>query len=375
MKQVNEIKRICNLGCGTMGFGTAIDFARHGYDVNMFGRKDASIERAMGNIRATLAIMKANGLLNDEEEASLLQRIHGVTTIEEAARDADFVIESVAEDMAVKQQVYRELEGYLPADVIFATDSSGFSPTEVSSVLDHPERFVVAHFWNPPHLIPLVEVVPGEKTSRETVDITWKLMEKIGKKPAALLKEAPGFVGNRLQFALLREAIHCVQDGIATAETVDFICKYGIGRRLGVTGPLETADLGGLDVFYNISAYLNTDLADDKEGAALLKQCVDEGRLGAKTGTGLYPWTPEELENIERRREDVLIEWLKKIRPVKNFDCSITASAVQTSPFRLYRKGLFTVLLAVLANHRPGPVSEALIMAGKGGNRTHLRSC
>lgn len=181
MKQVNEIKRICNLGCGTMGFGTAIDFARHGYDVNMFGRKDASIERAMGNIRATLAIMKANGLLNDEEEASLLQRIHGVTTIEEAARDADFVIESVAEDMAVKQQVYRELEGYLPADVIFATDSSGFSPTEVSSVLDHPERFVVAHFWNPPHLIPLVEVVPGEKTSRETVDITWKLMEKSGK--------------------------------------------------------------------------------------------------------------------------------------------------------------------------------------------------
>lgn len=319
MKQVNEIKRICNLGCGTMGFCTAIDFARHGYDVNMFGRKDASIERAMGNIRATLAIMKANGLLNDEEEASLLQRIHGVTTIEEAARDADFVIESVAEDMAVKQQVYRELEGYLPSDVIFATDSSGFSPTEVSSVLAHPERFVVAHFWNPPHLLPLVEVVPGEKTSRETVDITWKLMEKIGKKPAALLKEAPGFVGNRLQFALLREALHCVQDGIATAETVDFICKYGIGRRLGVTGPLETADLGGLDVFYNISAYLNADLADDKDGSPVLKQCVDEGRLGAKTGTGLYPWTPEELENIERRREEVLIEWLKKDKTGQKF--------------------------------------------------------
>lgn len=319
MKQVNEIKRICNLGCGTMGFGTAIDFARHGYDVNMFGRKDASIERAMGNIRATLAIMKANGLLNDEEEVALLQRIHGVTTIEEAARDADFVIESVAEDMAVKQQVYRELEGYLPADVIFATDSSGFSPTKVSSVLAHPERFVVAHFWNPPHLMPLVEVVPGEKTSQETVEITWQLMEKIGKKPAALLKEAPGFVGNRLQFALLREALHCVQDGIATAETVDFICKYGIGRRLGVTGPLETADLGGLDVFYNISAYLNADLADDKDGSPVLKQCVDAGRLGAKSGTGLYPWTPEELGDIERRREEVLIEWLKKDKAGQKF--------------------------------------------------------
>ena len=111
MKTVNEIKRICNLGCGTMGFGTAIAFAQHGYEVNMFGRKDASIDRAMGNIRATLAIMKANELLTDEGEIALLKRIHGVTTIEEAAKDADFVLESVAEDMAVKQQVYRELEG------------------------------------------------------------------------------------------------------------------------------------------------------------------------------------------------------------------------------------------------------------------------
>ena len=319
MKTVNEIKRICNLGCGTMGFGTAIAFAQHGYEVNMFGRKDASIDRAMGNIRATLAIMKANELLTDEGEIALLKRIHGVTTIEEAAKDADFVLESVAEDMAVKQQVYRELEGYLAPDIIFATDSSGFLPTEASAHMAYPERFVVAHFWNPPHLIPLVEVVPGEKTSRETVEITWQLMEKIGKKPAALLKEAPGFVGNRLQFALLREALHCVQDGIATAEVVDFICKYGIGRRLGVTGPLETADLGGLDVFYNIYAYLNADLADNKEGAALLKQCVDEGRLGTKTGTGLYPWTPEELKRIETTREEVLIEWLKKDKAGQKF--------------------------------------------------------
>lgn len=254
-----------------MGFGTAIDFARHGYDTNMFCRRDASIERAMRNIRATLAIMKANGLLNDDEKVALLQRIHGVTTIEEAARDADFVIESVDEDMAVKQQAYRDLEGCLSPDVIFATDSSGFLPTKVSSVLAHPERFVVAHFWNPPHLMPLVEVVPGEKTESRNGGDYLAAHGENREKPAALLKEAPGFVGNRLQFALLREALHCVQDGIATAETVDFICKYGIGRRLGVTGPLETADLGGLDVFYNISAYLNADLADDKDGSPVLK--------------------------------------------------------------------------------------------------------
>ncbi len=312
MRKLEDIKTICNVGCGTMGFGTAIAFAQSGYEVNMFGRKDASIERAMKNIHFTLDVMKNNGLMTEDDAKALLSRIHGVTTLKDAAANADFVIESVAEDMGVKQAVYRELEEYLDPDVIFATDSSGLLPSEVAAILDHPHRFVVAHFWNPPHLIPLVEVVPGKHTSQETVDITWKLMEKIGKKPVALLREAPGFVGNRLQFALLREAMHCVQEGIATAEAVDAICKYSIGRRLAVTGPIETADLGGLDIFYNISAYLNADLADDKEGSPVLKKCVDEGNLGAKTGSGLYQWKPEELDKIKRTREEVLIEWLKK---------------------------------------------------------------
>lgn len=312
MKQLQDIKTVCNLGCGTMGFGTAIAFAKSGYEVNMFGRKDASIERAMKNIHLTLEVMKANDLLTEGEEKELLSRIHGVTTLKDAAANADFLIESVAEDVSIKQTVYKEMEDYLGEDVIFATDSSGLSPTEVASVLKHPERFVVAHFWNPPHLIPLVEVVPGKQTTQEVVDITWQLMEKIGKKPVALLKEAPGFVGNRLQFALLREALYCVKEGIATPEAVDTVCKYSIGRRLSVTGPLETADLGGLDIFYNISAYLNADLADDKDGSAIMKKCVDEGNLGAKTGTGLYPWKPEELAEIKRKREEILIEWLKK---------------------------------------------------------------
>lgn len=312
MRQLEDIKTICNLGCGTMGFGTAITFAKSGYEVNMFGRKDASIERAMKNIHSTLAVMKDSGLVTADEIEGILSRVHGVTTLKDAAANADFVIESVAEEVAIKQAVYKEMEQYLDSDIIFATDSSGLSPTEVASVLDYPHRFVVAHFWNPPHLIPLVEVVPGQQTSQQTVDITWKLMEKIGKKPVALLKEAPGFIGNRLQFALLREALYCVQEGIATAEAVDAVCKYSIGRRLPVTGPIESADLGGLDIFYNISAYLNADLADDKVGSPVMKKCVDEGNLGAKTGSGIYSWTPEDLAKIKRTREEILIEWLKK---------------------------------------------------------------
>ena len=128
-------------------------------------------------------------------------------------------------------------------------------------------------------------------------------MEKIGKKPVALLKEAPGFVGNRLQFALLREALYCVQEGIATAEAVDLICKYSIVRRLGVTGPLETADLGGLDIFYNISAYLNADLADDKEGSAVMKKCVDEGKTWVQKQGLVYTSGNRKNWIISRRPE------------------------------------------------------------------------
>jgi len=312
MKQLSEIKTICNLGCGTMGFGTAISFAKSGYNVNMFGRKDASIERAMKNIKFTLNVMIENALLTKDEAAELLERINGVTTLKAAAKDADFVIESVAEEVSIKQAVYKEMEEYLDQNIIFATDSSGLSPTEVASVLKYPERFVVAHFWNPPHLIPLVEVVPGEKTAKETVDITWKLMEKIGKKPVTLLKEAPGFIGNRLQLTLLREALHCVREGIATAEDVDAVCKYSLGRRLGVTGPIESADLGGLDIFYNISAYLYKELDDTKSGSEIMRKCVNEGRLGAKTGEGIFSWTEEKKRMLMKKREDVLIEWLKK---------------------------------------------------------------
>lgn len=312
MKQLDDIKRICNLGCGTMGFGTAIAFACCGYEVNMFGRRDASIERAMGHIRETLQMMSESELLTADEAEAAIGRIYGMTSIEEAARDADFVIESVAEVMDVKHAVYRELETYLGPDVIFATDSSGLLPTELASVLHHPERFVVAHFWNPPHLIPLVEIVPGKKTSQETVDITTQLMEKIGKKPVPLLREAPGFIGNRLQYALLREALYCVQEGIATPEAIDLICKYSIGRRLGVTGPIETVDLGGVDIFYNTASYVNGDLCTDAEASPYMKQCVDEGNLGAKTGNGLYQWNPEELARLKKAREEVLIEWLKK---------------------------------------------------------------
>lgn len=310
--KVEDIKNICNLGTGTMGFGTALMFSMAGYNVRMYGRSEASLERGFKGINSALEAYVTNNLVDKKDVPAILGRIKGVTTLEEAAEGADFVIESVAEQLPIKQDIFAKLEKLCKEDVIFATNTSGLSPSEIAETLKHKERFVVAHFWNPPHLVPLVEVVPGKHTAKETVDVTWELMNRIGKKPVALIREALGFIGNRLQMALLREALYIVEAGIATQEAVDTTIKYSLGRRLSTTGPLESADLGGLDIFYNISSYLLKDLCNTSEISPLLKEAVDKGTLGAKTGSGLYEWNDENLNKIKKTRENILIEWLQK---------------------------------------------------------------
>jgi 3-hydroxybutyryl-CoA dehydrogenase len=310
--KLEDIKNICNLGTGTMGFGTALLFAMAGYNVRMYGRTDASLERGFGKIKSTLKIYQDNGLVREEDIPAVIGRIKGVTTLEEAAVDADFVIESIAEEIEIKQEVYAKLDKLCPPHTIFATNTSGLSPTAIAEAVNRKDKFVVAHFWNPPHLVPLVEVVPGKHTSQETMDITWQLIERIGKKPAALIREALGFIGNRLQFALLREALYIVESGIATKEAVDVAVKYSLGRRLGATGPIESADLGGLDIFNNISSYLMADLCDSHDVPPMLAKHAAKGELGAKTGSGFYEWPQEKLDTLQRRRADVLIDWLRK---------------------------------------------------------------
>ncbi len=296
-----------------MGHGTAVMFAKAGYNVKMYGRTQESIDRGMKGIRNALETYKTHQLVTEAEVPQILARVQGVTSLEEAARDADFVIESVAEELAVKQVIFKQLDQLCPERTIFATNTSGLSPSAVAEAVSRKDKFVVAHFWNPPHLVPLVEVVPGKHTAQKTVDVTWELMEKIGKKPVALKREALGFIGNRLQLALLREALYIVQEGIATPEAVDATVRYSLGRRYGVTGPLESADLGGLDIFQNISAYLYKDLCNDPISSPLLAETVARGDLGAKTGKGFYDWTkPEVLGKLKKEREAVLIEWLQK---------------------------------------------------------------
>ncbi|MDZ5000507.1 3-hydroxyacyl-CoA dehydrogenase family protein, partial [Clostridium perfringens] len=176
----------------------------------------------------------------------------------------------------------------------------------------YPERVVIAHFWNPPQLIPLVEVVPGEKTSEETVDITVEWVNFIGKKAVKMEKECLGFIGNRLQLALLREAMYIVEKGWAKPEEVDKAMEYGHGRRLSVTGSLCSADLGGLDIFNNISSYLFEDLCNYTDPSKLLENKVKENKLGTKSGEGFYKWDKEKIENKQNERTEVLLYFLDR---------------------------------------------------------------
>ncbi|GEA14537.1 MAG: hypothetical protein PWR22_1112 [Moorella sp. (in: firmicutes)] len=310
--QLEDIKEIAVLGTGTMGHGIALLCALAGYQVRLFGRSEDSLNRGFRNIRSGLELLAKGGLVEASRTEGVMTNIKGFTTLAEAAAGADFVIEAIVEDLAVKQGVFREVEALVPPHTILASTTSGLDPTKLAALTRRPERVIVTHFWNPPHLLPLVEIVRGEKTTDATVGVAMALVARLGKKPIEVKKAIPGFVGNRLQFALLREALYIVEQGWATPEDVDAAVKYSFGRRLAVTGPLESADLGGLDVFYSIQSYLNQDLCHERGPSQLLKEKVERGELGVKTGRGFYDWQDGRVLAIKKAREEDLIKRLQE---------------------------------------------------------------
>lgn len=307
-----KIKNVAVLGTGTMGHGIALLCSKAGLNVKLYGRSDASLNRGFTRIKSNLDSLKSQGKMTDAEADGILSRIKGVKTLEEAAKDVELVSESLAEDLKLKQQVFARLDELCPEDVILSSNTSGLSPTAIAKNTTHPQRVVIAHFWNPPQLLPLVEVVPGEKTSKDTMDKTCEFVDIIGKKSVRMEKECPGFIGNRLQLALLREALYIVEQGWAKPEEVDKAMEYGHGRRVAVTGPLCSADLGGLDIFYNVASYLNKELCDSKEASEILKKKVEEGKLGTKTGEGFYKWPESAAKAKKAERESVLLYFLDR---------------------------------------------------------------
>lgn len=294
-----------------MGHSIALSAAWRGTEVQLYGIHEQDIQNAKNGLQSKLQVMVENDLFSTEESSRIFERITLGTSLPKMVRGATLVIEVIPENIKLKQDLYTKIESYCGPDVIIASNTSGFTPTMLGETLTHPERFVVAHFWNPAHLIPLVEVVKGEKTTAETVDRLMKLLTAMHKKPILVEREVPGFIGNRLQYALFREAQSLLDAGVATKEDIDAAVKYSIGRRLPVTGPLMSADLGGLDVFSAISNYLFEDLSDDQQSGETLSRLVAERKLGDKSGEGFYDWNFEQSTKINAERERLLIQFLK----------------------------------------------------------------
>jgi 3-hydroxybutyryl-CoA dehydrogenase len=229
--------------------------------------------------------------------------------LKEAVSGAAFVIEAVAEQLDLKQKLFQEMDALCSPDAILATNTSVISITEIAELAKGKKRIVGTHFWNPPYLIPLVEVVPGEGSSPQAVDQTFDLLKSVGKHPVKVKRDVPGFVGNRLQHALWREAISIVDQGIADAATVDEVIKNSFGIRLPVLGPMETADMVGLDLTLQIHNYILKYIEKSTEPAPILKQKVEKGELGFKTGRGFQEWNQESVQQSRKQLLEYLIRW------------------------------------------------------------------
>ena len=301
-------------GSGQMGPGIAYTLASVGCQVQIFARTIDSVERGMAGINDLLGTLSSEGLLEAGKAQGVRQLISGTTDLEGGVRQADLVIESIPENLELKRQFFGRVELHCPADAILASNTSGIPATDLAAGLRRPERFAVTHFWNPPHLMPLVEVVKGVKTSMATVETLVDLLSRAGKKPVKVLKDTPGQLGNRLFQALLREAIHIVEEGIASVEDVDTAVKNGLGRRFPVYGPLEHNDVVGLDTLHAIQSYMCPSLCSDAEPAALLREKFDNGDFGVKSGKGFYDWQVRDGAELVDKRNRFLLELLKMER-------------------------------------------------------------
>jgi 3-hydroxybutyryl-CoA dehydrogenase len=310
---VREIKNVVVVGAGMMGNALAQVFAADP-GLHTFLKTRAMKDGRYDPIIANLDIMVARGAATEEKKKAILERIHFVTDDAVAYTDADFIIECYPEVMEEKQNLFEYIEKFCRDDCILATNTSVMSPTEISLKCKHRERVVGAHFWNPGHLIPLVEVVKSYYTTEEVMQATMSLLTRVGKKPIYCKKDVPGFVANRLQHALWREAFYMVETGIADPATVDDACKYGPGLRWPILGPMENSDLVGIQLSWNIHNYILKHLADNHEPSKCLKEMFDRGELGFKTGKGWQEWTPEEMKSINTELREYLIDYSKNHR-------------------------------------------------------------
>jgi 3-hydroxybutyryl-CoA dehydrogenase len=313
MKSDTEAPRVAVLGTGLMGSLIALVYARAGSQIAMYDLNENNLRQAASRASQALEQLRAGGL-ETRDQASILARMKTTRSLGEAVAEAQVIVEVIVENVAAKIDLYQKVETLCAPTALITSNTSGLQPSMLSQHMTHPERFMVTHFWNPPHLIPLVEVVPSPKTSSAAVSAAFDLLKRIGQRPVLVRQEIAGFIGNRLQYALLREALALVQSGVATPEEIDDVVTSSFGPRLATVGPLMSADLGGLHTFAAVARQLFPDLASGTEPLKPLTERVERNELGASTGRGFYSWSPERVSTTVAERDGLLLHLLRSGR-------------------------------------------------------------
>lgn len=306
-------KSVLIIGAGTMGRSIAEFFLQNEVNVLIYDENNISLQKTKDLIGQQFQFMKKKSLLAKDvnyylSNLELLNKFPKESFI-------SVIVEAIPEKLALKQELFMKLEEEYGDETIFMTNTSGLSISKIATKLKHPERLIGTHFFTPAAIIPLVEVIKGEKTSESTAIFVMKMLTDMGKKPVLLHKELSGFIGNRIQHAISREAISLLDSGVATINDIDTVVRWSIGMRMLLTGPFEQRDINGIDVHYEIASYLYKELNNEHTPFTLLKRKVQKGELGLKTNKGFYNWENVDKESYLNDKNDKLIDlvhWMVK---------------------------------------------------------------
>ena len=304
---MSELNRATILGTGTMGPGMGAVLARAGLQVTLFDVNPEALERASTMVGIVEGVLERLEVPLRDGGA-----VHYESDQAAALTGAEIVVEAIPEKLELKQEVLAEIEPQISAQTIIASNTSGIPITKIAAELEHPERVIGWHWSNPPHLIPMNEVINGERTAPEVTAAVQELTRRIGYHPVTLKKEVPGFVENRVLYAIMRECLALVDEGVIDVEGLDLCVKWGIGYKLAVVPPIQLLDMAGLDIYTSVASFLNADLSNESGVSSTATDLRDSGRLGIKTGGGFFDYTPERAKELQQQRAGALVA-LRKV--------------------------------------------------------------
>ena len=299
------------IGTGMMGPGIASTLALGGVKATILSRNVENAEKGLATALGLIDLLELHELASPAQAVLGRGNLTASSRFDESVAGVDLVIESAPENLLFKQELFQRMDALAPASTVLTSNTSGLSINSIAALCLHPERVVTTHFWNPPHLMPLVEIVRGRDTTDDVVTSLRDLLTACGKVPVVVKKDTPGQLGNRLQQALVREAVNIVEQGIADVEDVDLAAKAGFGLRLPVYGIFEHQDAVGLDMSLTVVDYVSQDLYNEPRAPEYMRNLVRDGHLGAKTGKGFYDWSKKDINAVKARRDQFIINFLR----------------------------------------------------------------